>query len=1406
MRKKKDPKTSHKRPTIGFLTSGVTEPLRLVMWTAVAEAAREHDVNIISVVGDELDNSYTKQAFADHIFKMGDDDTFDTLVMWGASISNYVSQEIYFEFCQQFKSKPMINIGHEVAGIPTVTTDDYVGMRNMVLHLVEDHGFQRIAFIRGPEAQVGAAERFQAYKDVLDEAGIPLNPNLISPPGVWDGYTGGNAIRLFIEERKEDFEAVVGANDLMSLDAIWTLKNYGLNVPKDVAVVGFDDQIPAKAASPPLTTVHQPFRMQCRKAVDMALKALQGIEIPERFVIPTTLVIRESCGCASPAVERAATIHSFMKTSTGEATSQRNEILSELAQIANVVIEGLRDETIEELFDNFISEIESEPTGDFLQTLDWLIESTIAEDGEIGIWQNAVSSLRRYGRNRYDDDAMLLRVEDLSGQARVLISEKFQQSELYEKMLSERQYVEFREITKALYTAFDLDELADTLHHGLPRLGIQSCYISLYDRTSDPKDAEPLVNADQSRFILAFDAEDRSANKIHKIFPSKDLLAQAKIGTRKNRYSFVSEALYRGKNQLGIALFEVAPPDGRVCDILQEQISGAIEAALLHQQREKEKETLRDAYAEIEQQVVERTAELHQEMAERKQTKEALTREQHLLRSLMDYSPDYIYFKDLESRFIKINMALAEKFNLSHPDEAIGKTDFDFFSEDHARVALEDEKQLIKTGETISGKEEKEIFLDGFETWVSTTKLPLLDEDGNVAGTLGISRDIDKRKKAEQEITRRASHFEALNTIIAAANAATDLPQLLKIALDRSLNALGLEIGSIWIRPHLATQGMSPETKDLIIQAMRAEAEWKIPTAIPVEDWQAVSKIEDPPLPLADLLIQHGMRSSLTVPILAEENQHIGGISLAAAEPRVWSEEEIALAEAVGQQLGTAAQRLRLLELIREQIRQIQQIIDTVPEGMLLLDQKDCVILANPAGEVDLEILANAGMGDTLTHLGDVPIQQIYNPPSSDPWQQIGKGSQIFEVIARPLDSGGQSEGWVLVIRDVTQERETQRRIYLQERLAAVGQMAAGIAHDFNNILVPVTLYSEMLLEEPSLKPEAQEWVKTILSLSQRATSVTQQFLDFSRKGVMTPIEVNLRDFFDDFITLINRMLPENIHVTHIPCEEQVIIRADPGRLQQVLINLAINARDAMSGGGELHFKVSTLKVRRDQRPPYRDMNPGDWVRLKVTDTGTGIPSDVLPHIFEPFFTTKPVGQGTGLGLSQVYGIIKQHDGYIDVESNQGIGTTFTLYLPILSSRAAFNSDDDGFEATRGNLETLLLVEDEPDVREALSQALRSLNYRVITASDGDDALQHFENGGERIDLVLSDVIMPGLSGPSLFRTLNEKQPGIKMLLITGYPLDEGTRELLESNLVSWIQKPVDKKTLSASIHKILKE
>jgi DNA-binding LacI/PurR family transcriptional regulator len=577
--KKSKPKTSHKRPTIGFLTSGVAEPLRLVMWTAIAEAAQENNVNIICIAGSELDKVSENQSLANHIFKLGNDEIIDALVMWGASISNYVPQEIYIKFCQQFKSKPMINIGHEVAGIPTVTTDDYIGMRNMVLHLVEDHGLRRIAFIRGPEAQIGAEERFRAYRDVLEEAGIQLNPNLISPPGAWDGYTGGNAIRIFIEERKENFEAVVGSNDLISLDAIWTLKNYGLNVPNDVVVVGFDDQIPAKAATPPLTTVHQPFRGQCKKAIDMALQILQGKKVPERVVIPTTLFIRESCGCASPAVERATSMYSFKTADADESVSEKNQTLSELVQISNIAIEGSDKEAIVKFFENFITEIENESTGDFLQTLSRLIESTIKEDGEIGIWQNAISSLRRYALNQYCDDAILVRVEDLSGQARVLISEKLQRAELYQKMLRERQYVEFREITKALYTTFDLDELVDALYRGLPRLGIRSCYISLFDRTSDPKDGEPQVNLDQSRLVLAFDARARLLKKQHLPYPSRDLLSQVEIGTRKNRYSFVFESLYRGKNPLGVILFEVEPPEGRVCDILQEQISSAIEAS-----------------------------------------------------------------------------------------------------------------------------------------------------------------------------------------------------------------------------------------------------------------------------------------------------------------------------------------------------------------------------------------------------------------------------------------------------------------------------------------------------------------------------------------------------------------------------------------------------------------------------------------------------------------------------------------------------------------------------------------------------------------------------------------------------------------------------------------------------------
>jgi CheY-like chemotaxis protein len=256
--------------------------------------------------------------------------------------------------------------------------------------------------------------------------------------------------------------------------------------------------------------------------------------------------------------------------------------------------------------------------------------------------------------------------------------------------------------------------------------------------------------------------------------------------------------------------------------------------------------------------------------------------------------------------------------------------------------------------------------------------------------------------------------------------------------------------------------------------------------------------------------------------------------------------------------------------------------------------------------------------------------------------------------------------------------------------------------------------------------------------------------------------------------------------------------------MQQVFINLALNARDAMPEGGELRIRLARAHFDPGAAMPFPGMRPGEWVRIRLTDNGTGIPADILPRVFEPFFTTKPPGEGTGLGLAQVYGIVKQHGGFIDVASEVGRGTSFEIYLPSETASAGGAPAPEEEKGRAGQEETILVVEDDATTRQALAEALRTLNYRLLIAANGREALAALEAEAGRIDLVLSDLVMPEMGGKALYETIRDTYPEIRMVIMTGYPRIRGTRELLEYGRVRWLQKPIGVKELAEAVRDAL--
>ena len=381
--------------------------------------------------------------------------------------------------------------------------------------------------------------------------------------------------------------------------------------------------------------------------------------------------------------------------------------------------------------------------------------------------------------------------------------------------------------------------------------------------------------------------------------------------------------------------------------------------------------------------------------------------------------------------------------------------------------------------------------------------------------------------------------------------------------------------------------------------------------------------------------------------------------------------------------------------------------------------------------------------------------------------------------------------------------KATQKQVVRKERLAAVGQLAAGIAHEFNNILASISLYTAMSLRMSTLSPRIRERLQIIAEQTQHAGDLVQQMLDFGRRAMLKRESIDVMALLEETVSLLARTLPENIDVT-LACEvSEFMIDADPERIQQAVVNLALNARDAMHEGGELCIGLERLRVEQGQRGPLPEIEAGEWVQVTVTDTGTGIPPDVLPHIYEPFFTTR-APMGSGLGLAQVYGIVNQHEGHIGVETRvsvdspqspgggQSSGTTFTLYLPALPATEP-QLKTPGWEAPgldQGGGETVLVVEDSLPMRTALVDCLEMLNYRVLEAVNGHDALTVFEAHQGEIALVLSDWMMPGMGGLELARALNQRHQFTKVLMLTGHSLDQEVLDATPESVVGWVQKP----------------
>lgn len=522
------------------------------------------------------------------------------------------------------------------------------------------------------------------------------------------------------------------------------------------------------------------------------------------------------------------------------------------------------------------------------------------------------------------------------------------------------------------------------------------------------------------------------------------------------------------------------------------------------------------------------------------------------------------------------------------------------------------------------------------------------------------------------------------------------------------------------------------------------------------------------------------------------------------------------LAEANIALAAEVADRKRAEEEVADANRRLQAVIDASPLAIIRMDLADNVISWNQAAERMFGWEQAEVLGRPLPDIPDEQFKPLRDLLASSERREALVGCETrrrrkdgkladFRIWTAPLvGASGAVRGNVAIVADFTEQRQLEAQLSQAQKMEAIGRLAGGVAHDFNNVITVVSGYGQMLFDGNKDNPVLRDAADEVLKASDRAAALAGQLLAFSRRQVIQPKLVDLNAVVRDVERMLARVIGEDIELQTVLRSAAGVVKADPGQLGQVLLNLAVNARDAMPSGGKLTIETSDVMLDEGYVRAHTGVAPGPYVLLAVSDTGTGMDAETRAHLFEPFFTTKERGKGTGLGLSTVYGIVKQHGGDIWVYSEPGLGSTFKIYLPNVGV-AAVRDHPGAVEAPLASgTETLLLVEDEDLVRTLVRDVLGQRGYRVLDADSGERALEIAGDYEGRIDLLVTDVVMPKMSGRDLAEALVLLRPEIKVLYLSGYTGQVVFDHGVLASSADFLEKPFTPQTLACKVREVL--
>jgi PAS domain S-box-containing protein len=763
------------------------------------------------------------------------------------------------------------------------------------------------------------------------------------------------------------------------------------------------------------------------------------------------------------------------------------------------------------------------------------------------------------------------------------------------------------------------------------------------------------------------------------------------------------------------------------------------------------------------------------EITDLKQAEEELRYHLTLLTSMLYSIPDLIFFKTPEGAYLGCNAEFAR--HVGRPQEDIvGKTDFDLYEPSEAEAFRANDRQMLEQG-TVRRNEEWVGYPDGRRILLETLKAPLITPEGDVIGLIGVSRDITKQRQTASQLRLQSLVLDQIQDRVTV----TDLEGVITYVNEAEVRGLGISREAI-IGGRTDLYGDDPErgaTQRQILEETLQQGEWR---------GEVVNRTT---------MGEEVILDCRTQVVLDEQGNRVALAGIAT----------------------DITERKAMLLALQEHKQLLQGMLEAIPDMVSVHDQDMNILYSNWNGF--------GGVPEDKRVIGSKCFHTYRGNPDICPDCLAKHALQTNRAIQKELQlpdgrwvdlriipmGEGQNKQTLFLewVRDITESKRSeaerdklQAQLHQAQKMESVGRLAGGVAHDFNNMLGVILGHIDMALVETDPTSTLHAGLLAVQHAAERSATLTRQLLAFARKQTVSPKVLDLNQTVAGMLQMLHRLIGEDIELQWRPGDSVWPVKIDPSQVDQILANLCVNARDAIADVGKVTIETRNTVLDEAFCAEHEGWVPGDFVLLSLSDNGSGMDSETLSHVFEPFFTTKQQGKGTGLGLATVYGAVKQNKGFISIYSELGLGTTVILYFPRHQGEEERSQQKNDPQPSPRGHEAILLVEDEPAILKMTKMMLERCGYRVLTASTPLEAIRLAGEHGCSLDLLMTDVVMPGMNGRDLANKLLEQYPRMRQLFMSGYTANVIAHHGVLEKGVHFIQKPFSMAELSSKIREVL--